>query len=171
MVTLYIATSLDGFIADENGGIDWLENPEMHEEGEDYGYSEFIKGIDVTFMGRKTYDQVQGFGEWHYSEKDNFIFTSRPGINAEHGKAVTSLEEVMDEIKRKNCWLIGGESLNSEFLKMDLIDLIILTTMPVFLGKGIPLFTETMDPSKFSSQKHLMYPKGVAQYYLQRRNR
>lgn len=169
MVVLYIATSLDGFIAKTDGSIDWLENPELHEEGEDYGYAEFIKSIEVTFMGRKTYDQVQGFGEWHYSNQENFIFTTRPGIDPKHGKGVSSIDEVLEVIKEKNCWLIGGESLNTAFLKRDLIDRIILTTLPVFLGEGIPLFKTPIDPAKFRSGKHLIYPRGIAQYYLDRR--
>lgn len=171
MITLYIATSLDGFIADKNGGIDWLENPELHEKGEDYGYGDFIKDIEVTFMGRNTYLQLQGFGEWHYGDKENYIFTSSGKVNPKHGKTVNSLEDILPIIKSKNCWLIGGGRLNDLFLKDNLIDKIILTTMPVLLGKGIPLFRETIPENRFSLEKHQSYPNGVIQYFLLKADR
>ncbi len=166
MVTLYIASSLDGFIADKKGGIDWLENPELHEKDEDYGYSEFIKAIEVTFMGGNTYEQVLGFGEWHYGDLDNYIFTSSLKVESKHGKAIKSLDEVASIIREKNCWLIGGGKLNDEFLRRDLIDKIILNTMPVILGKGIPVFNEEVNLKQFSLLKHRSYPNGVIQYYL-----
>ncbi|MEQ8358417.1 MAG: dihydrofolate reductase family protein [Cytophagales bacterium] len=166
MVTLYIASSLDGFIADEKGGIDWLENPELHEKDEDYGYGDFIKEIEVTFMGGNTYEQVLGFGVWHYGDLENYIFTSSLKVDSNHGKAIKSVDEVINIIPKKNCWLIGGGRLNDEFLRRGLIDKIILTTIPVFLGKGIPIFNVKVNSNHFSLEKHRSYPNGVIQYYL-----
>ena len=171
MVTLYIATSLDGFIAEENGGLDWLENPKLHAEGEDYGYVDFLKDIEVTLMGRKTYDQVRGFGEWPYSDKENYIFTSTGQVDPKHGKAIKSIDEVLSIISEKNCWLIGGGGLNNEFLKKNLIDKIILTTMPVFLGKGIPLFNSTEGSSNLIYKSHKGFPNGVVQYHFSKQNK
>ena len=73
-IKLYIATSLDGFIARENGSIDWLTKYENNPET-DYGYSEFYASIGKVLMGRKTYEQALGFGEWPYREKKSYVFT------------------------------------------------------------------------------------------------
>ncbi|MHB8102526.1 MAG: dihydrofolate reductase family protein [Methanosarcina sp.] len=73
-IKLYIATSLDGFIARENGSIDWLTKYENNPET-DYGYSEFYASIGKVLMGRKTYEQALEFGEWPYREKKSYVFT------------------------------------------------------------------------------------------------
>lgn len=73
-IKLYIATSLDGFIAREDGSIDWLTEYE-NSPATDYGYSEFYASIGTVLMGRKTYEQVLGFGDWPYGEKNVYVFT------------------------------------------------------------------------------------------------
>src|SRR3712207_517414 len=83
-VKLFIATSLDGFIADRDGGVDWL-----FADG-DYGYAAFFDSIETLIMGRRTYEQVLGFGEWPYGEKPTYVFTrGAPGGDHPHVEFVS----------------------------------------------------------------------------------
>ena len=79
-VILYIAVSLDGFIAPPNGSVDWLDEKRFQDgvgEDEDFGYKTFLKNVDLIVMGRKSYDQILDFGEWPYPEKHIKVFTHR----------------------------------------------------------------------------------------------
>lgn len=139
---LYIATSIDGFIADESGGIKWLD--EFGKGEGDNGYSEFLKKIDIIIMGRKTYDQVLTFGEFPYVGKKCYVYsrTQKPSdTNVEYtDEPVNQLISRLKQQRGKNIWLVGGGDLIESFLKFNLIDILIITLIPVILGKGIPLF-------------------------------
>jgi dihydrofolate reductase len=141
-VILYIASSLDGFIARNDGDISWLYCDQ------DYGYKAFLKTIDAVVMGRKTYEQVLTFGEYPYKGMLGYVVTSRKKLEGP-AKQVRlyngSLSVLVDEIKQKNkkdIWLIGGGQLVSGFLNAGLIDEIVLSIHPIILGKGIPLFPD-----------------------------
>ena len=142
---VYIATSIDGFIATSDGGIDWLReipNPEKS----DYGYSEFINNIDAIVMGRNTFDKVLTFGKWPYS-RPVFVLSKSTFNLPQHleGKAeilngnVKDLTNQLEDRGYKNLYIDGGKVIQS-FLKEDLIDEIIITRIPVILGDGISLF-------------------------------
>ena len=151
---VYIAKSLDGFIATEDGGMDWLSdipNP----EGSDFGFSEFMAKVDAILMGRITFEQVLSFGVWPYEKPVYVLSTKLSGVPGDlEGKAHIisgELEEVIGELVEKgikNLYIDGGQVIQS-FLKADKIDEIILTTVPVLLGSGIPLFKDTGGLKKF----------------------
>ena len=155
---VYIATSLDGFIATSNGGIDWLmeiPNPDKS----DYGFADFIGGIDALVMGRNTFEKVLTFGEWFY-KKPVFVLsnslTEIPKDIADKAEIVkgdiASVIHKLNQQGYKNLYIDGGKVIQSA-LKEDLIDEMIITRVPVLLGKGIPLFDELQHSLKFKHTK------------------
>jgi len=137
-ITLYIASSLDGYIARENGDVDWL--PQLS----DSGYDEFYKSIDTVIMGKKTYDQILTFGEYPYKNKKSFVFTRNDSLtkdeNVEFASNVEEFTRKLVSSSEGNIWLVGGSELFSAFLEHRLVNEIILSVIPTVLGKGIPLF-------------------------------
>ena len=150
---VYIATSLDGFIATIDGGIDWL-NDIPNPDQSDYGFAEFMNGIDALVMGRNTFEKVLSFGMWPY-EKPVFVasgsLSSLP--SSVEGKAFLlkgtpkDMITTLNEKGYKNLYIDGGAVIQS-FLNEDLIDELIVTTVPVLLGGGIPLFGSLPRQSK-----------------------
>ncbi len=145
-IKLYIATSLDGFIARENGSIDWLTEYENSSET-DYGYPEFYSSIGTVLMGRKTYEQVLNFGvPWPYGEKKAYVFTrQKEPLRREKNVEFVSgdIEEFVRRLKEnteEDIWLVGGSQLIKVFLKENLVQDLIIFVVPIILGSGIPLF-------------------------------
>jgi len=142
---LYVAMSLDGFIADEKGSVGWLD--EFNGKGEDYGYASFLATVDTLVMGRTTYDQVLTFGEWQYTGKRCFVLTHRPGQKNDDvvftGENVGELIQRLKSEKGKDIWLVGGAKVIDSFLKVGEIDTFIISVMPVMLGKGVRLFSDS----------------------------
>jgi dihydrofolate reductase len=142
---VFIATSLDGFIAQADGDITFLDTYPPQEE--DMGYAEFISGIDALVMGRKTFEKVMSFGiEWPYS-KPVFVWTQSlqqlpenlpKNVSLISGNA-ESIHQKMNDAGLKNIYIDGGQTIQS-FLQANLIDEITITTVPVLLGNGIALF-------------------------------
>lgn len=169
-IVLYIAASLDGYIATSDGSVDWLSVVE--EEGEDYGYKEFYGSVDGLVMGSKTYEQILGFGEWPYAGKPCWVCTSRRLETAAPGVVLTSREptEVVAELKAQNLhriWLVGGGRLAASFGKHNLISEYIISVIPVLLGEGIPLFPAPGQKAKLTLADSKSYASGLAQlrYY------
>jgi dihydrofolate reductase len=134
--------SLDGYIADEHGSVDWLN--EFQGRGEDYGYAEFYRTVDTVLMGRTTYEQTLTFEEWGFEGKKCFVF-SRRGMARDARVEFTdqNVTEFMEGLKRapgSDIWLVGGAKLIDSFLQSHLIDVFIITVIPRLLGKGIRLF-------------------------------
>jgi len=145
---VYIAMSLDGFIATPDGAVDWLE-PFFDEE---YGYESFMREISCAVMGRITYEQVLDFGEWPYPDHDVYVLSQSAidGLpertfawSGTPGELVRHLEEANLD---GDCWLIGGGQTVREFERAGAIDEYEVFVMPTLLGEGIPLF-----PSPFPS--------------------
>ncbi|HDZ17627.1 hypothetical protein LCGC14_1469510 [marine sediment metagenome] len=140
-IILYIATSLDNFIAKKDGNVDWL----FHDK--DYGYNNFYESIDTTLMGNNTYKQVSGLGEFPYKEKCNYVFTRSRNINRApfvkfFNENVKSFVEELKNQSGKNIWLIGGSEINSYFFENHLVDELIISIHPIILGSGIPLLSK-----------------------------
>jgi dihydrofolate reductase len=162
-VVLFIATSLDGFIAGKDGNIDWL-----YTDG-DFGYNEFLKSIDTTLMGHNTYKDILHFGEFPYSDKKNFVFT-RMKREPDHnpvtfitGGVANFVSELKSE-KGKNIWLVGGGQINSILLNNNLIDQMVISIHPKVLGSGIPLFkTESLGNLQFQLERHKVFERGLVQ--------
>ncbi|MBK5484233.1 dihydrofolate reductase [Peribacillus sp. TH16] len=139
-IVMYIATSMDGHIARENGSIDWLEETEG---AGDNGYGDFFKNIDTVIMGNKTYQQIHTLAEeFPYQDKTCYVFSRSAKGKDEHVEFVN--EDVGDFIGNlkgdSRIWLVGGAELVSEFMRKQLVDEMILSIIPTVLGKGISLF-------------------------------
>lgn len=142
-LVLYIASSLDGYIATDKHNLDWLF--EVEGEG-DNGYSEFYDTVDTILIGRTTYDWIIEHENGHlpYKGKECYVFSRTRKDNKEH--VVFINEDVVQfakDLKNKNgkkIWIVGGGELLYTFLKEKLVDEIIVTIAPVLLGGGIPLF-------------------------------
>ena len=141
---LYIATSQDGFIADKDGGVEWLD-PYNNIEGEDCGYHAFYESIDGIIMGSRSYDQILGFGQWIWPGKPAFVFTAklrkvdRPEVQLVHEDVDTFMSQLRSKEQHQNLWLLGGAELIKSFAALSLIDECIITIIPTALGEGIPL--------------------------------
>ena len=142
---VYIATSLDGFIARKDGNLDWLMNL-PNPENSDYGFSEFQDRIDAILIGRKTFDTVLSFDKWPYTKP---VFVLSQTINKLPDRIIGKAEllnnspkNVIDSIHAKgfkNIYIDGGNTIQG-FLREDLIDEMTITRVPILLGSGIPLF-------------------------------
>lgn len=146
--SVFIATSLDGFIARNNGSIDWLnEANESVTPGEDCGYGKFMADVDVIVMGRNTFEQVLSFDSWPY-ESTPVVVLSQKGISlpshlppsvSVSNETPTALAARLTEHGAKKIYVDGGLTIQS-FLAAGLIDEITITVIPVLLGSGKPLF-------------------------------
>ena len=138
---LYIATSVDGYIARLNGSIDWLPTPEAYE---DNSYNQFYHSIDALVMGSTTYKQVLEFGDWAYSGKLAYVLTRQNLSTARPDVVfVKGVEEVVEDAQKRGyqrVWLMGGGKVASSFMKKGLVDEYIITIIPVILGAGISLY-------------------------------
>ena len=145
-VILYISQSLDGFIADNTGRVDWIIGNNK-EYISDYGYESFIKNIDTVILGANTYKQIKNElspDKWVYEDLQSYVFTNEKSKNTENIKFVNmNIEELIERLKQekgKNIWICGGANLVNQCLKNDLIDEYQITTVPVILENGIRLF-------------------------------
>ena len=166
---VFIATSLDGYIADKNGGLDWLHaipNPEQI----DMGYSAFMAQVDALVMGRVSFETVCSFGiDWPY-DKPVFVLsntlTEIPDLYK--GKVFLvkgALTDVLNELHAKGMhklYIDGGKTIQS-FLKEDLIDEMIITKIPVLIGGGSTLFGELETPLHFECTKSEIFLGKVVQ--------
>lgn len=165
---LYIASSLDGYIARADGGIDWLSV--VDSEGTDYGYAEFYAGVDAIAMGSRTYQQVLGFGEWPYPDRRVFVFTHRPleRITSEVTLTDQQPDELvcgLDETGIHTLWLAGGGHLVASFMQHKLIDEYIISVIPAVLGDGIRLFGESLPRNRLELVRSTNYPSGLVQLH------
>ncbi|VAX22643.1 Dihydrofolate reductase [hydrothermal vent metagenome] len=151
--SVFIATSLDGFIANHDGNIDWLnEASKLAPPGEDCGYQEFINSVDVLVMGRNSYKKVSGFKEWPYKEKPVVVLSSKSvPIPTKLQKTVSSSSETPFELTRrlsdegaKHLYIDGGITIQ-RFLAAGLIDELTITVIPLLIGTGKPLFGPTQN--------------------------
>jgi len=160
-VTLYVATSLDGFIARKNGSVDWLAKYEHTEE--DYGYKKFLESVGVVVLGNTTYKQFKA----PYPNKQCFVFSRKQSgkesnITFSNKDVKTFLSDLNDDEK---IWLVGGADIVKEFLKNNLIDEFIITIIPTILGEGISLFSEGCGEHKLKLQNIMKYDSGVVQIF------
>jgi dihydrofolate reductase len=166
-VSVYIATSLDGFIARKNGDLDWL--PAGDEGGEDFGYAEFISTVDHVVMGRNTFEKVLTFGGWHYDKKV-IVLTNRdlvlvPELADKVEALNLSPHELIREMERrgaKSIYLDGGLTIQ-RFLREGLVDEMTITTIPILLGEGLPLFGKLERDIKLELIKSMSFKNGFVQ--------
>ncbi len=145
--SVFIATSLDGFIAREDGGLDWLPGHEAADTGGEpdaTGYQAFFSSVDALVMGRKSYETVLGFGdEWPYGDKPVLVVSGKlKDSPIETVDVCSSVENVVAELDRRgyrHVYVDGGQ-LIQEFLRRNAVRRLVITRIPVLLGSGIPLF-------------------------------
>lgn len=145
-VILFIAMSLDGYIADSNGGVDWLSGQGNDDENIDV-YSEFVKDIDTVLMGWNTYHQVVtelSPTEWVYKDFTTYVFTHREEKSSEQIRfisenPITLLNQLKEE-DGKDIWICGGANLIQQLMNEDIIDKYYISVIPTLLGTGIRLF-------------------------------
>lgn len=153
-ITLYIATSVDGYVADADGGVEWLDAFQTgSDDDEDVeGFSEFFETVDCLVLGATTYEQVRSVGEWPYGDTPTYVFTHRdlsPAteavrfVNGEIADHVPELRRHYDHV-----WVVGGAHLARSFLREREIDAIRLSLVPLLLGDGIPLFSGGYDEQR-----------------------
>ncbi|WMO16695.1 dihydrofolate reductase family protein [Pseudoalteromonas piscicida] len=173
---VYIGASLDGFIAGKNNCLDWLHDL-PNSEGSDLGFADFMARVDAIIMGRNTFETIQGFDcEWPYN-KPVFVLSNTlkevPKVFSDKVSLVRG--ELTDIVKQlaqqgfKNLYIDGGKTIQS-FLQQDLIDELIITTIPTILGGGIPLFGGLNEPLKFRHVNAVRYLDCVVKnYYIRQR--
>ncbi len=172
-IVLYIAQSLDGYIATNDGGVEWLNSTESNEaDSNAYGYLDFLDTIDITLMGYKTYKAVVDFGiPFPYPDKTNFVF-SRNHQNVENNPVTFIDEDAVQFVRNlkategKDIWLIGGGEINRILLNADLVDQIIVTILPVILGSGIPMFADGTDFKRFRVETINHYDGSLVQLII-----
>lgn len=171
---VFIATSLDGYIADSQGGVDFLDTFPMP-EGDDMGYYSFMDQVDALLMGRKSFETVLGFGvEWPYT-KPVFIWSQTLDHipQAIMGKAELvrgTLEEIEAIILAKgfrHLYLDGGLVIQS-FLQADKVKTMTITTIPILLGNGVRLFGPLANPLRFRCTQSKSYANGMCQQVFER---
>lgn len=170
-VILYIATSLDGYIAKPNDDLSFLSI--VQQGGEDYGYADFVKSVDTVILGRKTYDWVMTqVPEFPHADKNSFIITrtARPSI----GKTNFYTDNLKDLILRlkseqgKNIFIDGGAEIVNELLKENLIDEFIISIIPILVGSGTKLFNNGRPEQKLELISTKQYEKGLTQLHYKR---
>ena len=168
---LYIATSLDGYIAKPNDDLSFLSI--VQKDGEDYGYSEFVSSIDTVILGRKTYDWIMAVvDEFPHMDKISYIITrtERPSIgniNFYNG-TLNSLVKKLKSEKGKNIFIDGGAEIVHELLKANLIDEFIISIIPILVGDGIKLFADGRPELKLKLVNLKKFETGLIQMHYER---
>lgn len=162
--SVYIATSVDGFVAGPSDELGWLESVES--PGEDYGYEAFMSTVDVLVMGRRTYEVVLGFPEWRYEGTRVCVLsrslderTMRKGTELFAGSPTDLVAKLRSEgVKRA---YVDGAAVIRSFLAADLVDDLTLSTIPIILGRGIRLFGDDLPELGLALEESRAFPKGL----------
>src|SRR3981189_2513793 len=165
-VSTFVGTSVDGFIARPNGTFDFLPVG----GGEPHGYNEFIAGVDVIVMGRKSFESVLAFPAWPYAEKRVVVLSSRPvDLSAVRGGVVEQMAgppaEIVSQLAARglhHLYIDGGITIQ-RFLRAGLIERLIITRVPVLIGEGIPLFGALPRDIRLRHVATRHYPSGLVQ--------
>lgn len=166
---LYIAMSLDGFIATKDDNIDFLSK--VNTPGEDYGYADFLQNVDTVIWGRKTFDKVLSFGHG-VPHKDKHVYViskSRTGSegHAEYKNDVVQLVKTLKEQPGKDIYCDGGGEVVFELLKHELIDRLIISVIPHLLGDGIRLFKSGRKEQNLKFKKSIAFSSGLVQLWYE----
>ena len=164
-VSVFVGTSVDGFIARPNGDLDWL--PEGG--GEPHGYDEFIASVDAIVIGRKTFEKVLTFGAWPYGDKRVVVLSSRPVDLSAAGGPVEQMAGTPAEIVSQlvasgahHLYVDGGITIQ-RFLGAGLIQRLIITRVPVLIGDGVPLFGTLSHDIRLRHVATRHFPSGLVQ--------
>jgi dihydrofolate reductase len=173
-VILYISMSLDGYIATKDNSLEFLSIVEQ--EGEDYGYNDFVKSVDAVIIGRKTYEKVIEMGyEYPHTDKDVYILTRTVKPSIGNFKFYTDeLSRLVNDLKSqsgKNIYCDGGAEIANELIKNNLVDEFIISVIPILLGDGIKLFKDGRPELKLELVSTKQYDKGLTQLHYKHANK
>ncbi|MCB0804338.1 MAG: dihydrofolate reductase [Bacteroidales bacterium] len=174
-IILYAAQSLDGYIAEPDGSIGFLD-VFNEPDGSDHGYAEFMNTIDTTLMGNNTYQQVLGFDmPFPYKNLENFVFTRNSEKKRDENVMFVNHDPVqfvgkLKKEKGKNIWLVGGDEINTLLLGSGMIDELLLFVAPVFLKEGIPLFSNWPRGLKINPLNSEIFPSRIIMLHYQVKN-
>ena len=174
--SVFIATSLDGFIARRDGSLDWLPGADGQpattegDDDDDYGYASFVASVDALLMGRTTYDAVLGFGQWPYGATPVVVLTTRDLPLPDDPTAVVSAisGDALDVARRlvaqghRHVYIDGGRTVQ-QFLAAGLIRRLVISRLPVLLGEGIPLFGALSADVRLRHETTESFPTGLVQ--------
>lgn len=169
-VIVYIAASLDGYIAKPNDDLSFLSAVQI--EGEDYGYNDFINTIDTVILGRKTYDWVmQQVDVFPHADKNTYVITRTPKPDTGNTQFYTgSLKELVQQLKTqagKNIFCDGGAEIVNELLKHKLVDEFIISVIPILLGDGVHLFKPGIPEQALILLSAKQFETGLVQLHYQ----
>lgn len=166
-MTLFIATSLDGFIAGPDDDLSWLFTDT------DYGFDDFYASVDALIMGRGTYDVVQKLGKWPYVGKKVVVVSRQKEIEIRTPETTSflgDLEELKARLEKEgsvNVWLVGGGELVVSCLNLGLIDQVVVSLHPVLLGQGVPLFPAKFPKTRLDLLEAESFDSGLVQLTYQ----
>lgn len=173
-ISLFIAMSLDGYIADRNGGVDWLKGQGNDTENID-SYSEFVKNIDTILMGWNTYHQIVtelSPEEWVYNDFTTYVITHNEKTSSEKIRFVSEdpvgLIKKLKEESGKDIWICGGANLVQQLINEDMIDYYYFTVIPTLLGSGIRLFENAKQEIKLKLLNKQSYNGMIDLIYTRR---
>lgn len=165
-VILYIAASLDGFIATKDGSVSWLDK--YNETWEDYGFKSFYDSVDIVILGNTTFKQFPNA----YPDKECFVFSRKEQDLKDN---VTYFNWVPEDVMKlvtidsnKSAWLVGGANIVNQFLQSNLIDEFIIFIMPVVLGSWVRLFWENNQELQLKLTKHKIHKSGVCEMHYKK---
>jgi dihydrofolate reductase len=168
--SVFIAASLDGFIARKDGSLDWLPGSDGTPSNEDTGYEAFYASVDTLVMGRNTYELVRTFGAWPYAGKRVVVLSSsyprtmQKIADGVFGVSATPVDIVgqLEKLGAKHVYVDGGKTIQG-FLRVGLIDEITLTRIPILLGAGMPLFGDLASDVRLLHRSTRSFDSGMVQ--------
>jgi dihydrofolate reductase len=162
--SVFIATSLDGYIARDDGSLDWLDRVQL--PGEDYGYAKFFAAVDALVIGRGTYEATLRFAEWPYAGKRVAVMTHQ-APQPRHGERFVSgtPREVLETLEREGCRhaYVDGGAVIRQFLAARLLDELTISIVPIVLGSGIRLFDRGIGEHPLELVESRSWPSGLVQ--------
>ena len=166
--SVFVATSVDGYLARPDGGLDWL--PQGEQPDEDYGYAEFYGAVDVVVMGRRTFETASSFSRWPYTGKTVVIWSRGPvsipaALEGDIQVSRLPARELMGQLEKtgyRHAYVDGGLTIQS-FLAEGLVQGLTITRVPVVLGTGIPLFGPLERDIKLRRVATTAFPDGLVQ--------
>lgn len=175
-LSLFIATSLDGYIAKPDDDLSFLSIVEK--EREDYGYAQFNKSIDTIIVGRKTYDYVlKEIGPSHYDNGERDVYVITRTEKPDTGKTIFYTESLSQLVKQlkvkdgKNIYCDGGAEVINELLRNDLIDELIISIIPILVGNGIRLFKDGRPEQELELVNSKAFDTGLVQLFYKRKKK
>jgi dihydrofolate reductase len=174
-VTYYLAVSLDGYLAREDGRVDWLD-PFHHPLDTPYDYQPFYQSVSALIMGRKTFESVLSFGDYCYPGKPALVFSRRDNLKVEQPEVTLVQEDLgsavraLRETTKRRIWLVGGGEIASQLAEKMLLDEIVLTVIPVTLGSGIPWLPRHRLENSWELCEHYVAKNSVVQLIYRRKD-